>query len=184
MKNLELKAELRDPDLARMICKKLSASRIGVLRQTDTYFNVARGRLKKRESIAVERGVGSPEPIEYIFYERPNRVDPKISDYQIYTHEQVRERFGTQPIPLWLQVVKDRELFLYHSVRIHLDHVIDLGWFFEFEILVNEETDLTKAQETAEMLIATFRPALGEPISVSYADLMEQSHQAGEPDLG
>lgn len=77
LKNLELKAELRDPNLARLICKQLNASRIGKIRQTDTYYNVARGRLKRRESVAVQRCVGSPEPIEYIFMSVPTQSAPR-----------------------------------------------------------------------------------------------------------
>ena len=78
MKNFELKAELRDPNLARLICQKIGASKVIKLRQTDVYYNVARGRLKKRTSVAVDRAVGSPEPIEYIFYERENRTDARF----------------------------------------------------------------------------------------------------------
>ncbi len=175
MKNLELKAELRDPNLARLICKKIGASQVVKLRQTDTYYNVARGRLKKRTSIAVDRAVGCPEPIEYIFYERSNRVDAKISQYHIYTQAQVHERFGQSPLPVWLEVEKNRELFLYNSVRIHIDDVLDLGWYFEYEILVDDQTDMESAHELAADLKATFLPALGEPIATSYSDLLAQA---------
>lgn len=181
MKNLELKAELRDPNLARLICKQLKASRIGKIRQTDTYYNVARGRLKKRESIAVERGVGSPEPIEYIFYERPDTVSPKVSQYHLYTAEQVKERFGEQPLPVWLEVIKNRELYLYESTRIHIDDVIGLGWYFEYEILVDDRTNMDEANDLADRLRSTFLPALGEPIASSYSDLIAQSLESNEP---
>jgi predicted adenylyl cyclase CyaB len=176
MKNLEFKAELRDPNLARLICKKIGASPIVKLRQTDIYYNVARGRLKKRTSVAVDRAVGSPEPIEYIFYDRPNQVDSKVSEYHIYTQAQVQERFGQAPLPIWLEVEKNRELFLLNSTRIHIDDVIDLGWHFEFEILIDDSTDLEQANEHAAQLKATFLPALGEPIATSYSDLLAQ-HQ-------
>lgn len=174
MKNLEWKAELRDPNLARLICKKIGASPIGKIRQTDTYYNVSRGRLKKREAIAVERGIGSPEPIEYIFYERPNNTAPKVSDYTIYTHDEVLERFGQAPLPVWLTVTKVRELYLLDSTRIHIDDVHDLGWHFEFEIMMNSKKESDAAPAGAEELKSTFLPALGEPIQSSYADLLEQ----------
>lgn len=174
MKNYEYKAELRDPILARAICKQIGASRVVTLRQTDTYFNVARGRLKKRESVAVDRAVGSPEPVEYIFYERPDTVEPKVSQYHLFTAEQVRERFGQAPLPIWVIVEKTRELHLYRSVRIHLDQVVGLGWHFEFEILVDAKSDPEDVEQTATELRATFLPALGEPVAVSYADLLAQ----------
>ncbi|MEX0876321.1 MAG: CYTH domain-containing protein [Phycisphaerales bacterium] len=181
MKNLEYKAELRDPNLARLICKKIGAPLSTRIRQTDTYFNVTRGRLKRRESIAVDRAVGSPEPIEYIFYERPDRVDAKVSDYHLYTQQQVQERFGQRPLPIWIEVVKNRELYLYESARIHIDDVIDLGWHIEYEILIDERTDMEQAHDFAERLRSTFLPALGEPISSSYSDLLAQARNLTPP---
>ena len=49
MQNIEFKAELRDIDAARIQCTVLDARHIGQLRQTDTYFRMPDGRLKKRE---------------------------------------------------------------------------------------------------------------------------------------
>lgn len=177
MKNLEWKAELRDPNLARLICKQINASFIAKIRQTDTYYNVARGRLKKREAVAVERGIGSPEPVEYIFYERPDGVSARVSNYSIFTREQVEERFGKAELPVWLTVTKVRELFMLDSVRIHIDDVHELGWHFEFEVLMNNDRDIETAPQRAEMIRSTFLPALGEPIQCSYSDLLEQ-HQS------
>ncbi len=176
MKNLEWKAELRDPNLARMICSNINASYIAKIRQTDTYYNVSRGRLKKREAVAIERGIGSPEPVEYIFYERPDGVTARVSNYSLFTHEQVVERFGEAPLPVWLTVTKTRELYMLDSVRIHIDDVTDLGWHFEFEVLMNNDKDIETAPQRAEMIRSTFLPALGEPIQVSYSDLLQQHH--------
>ena len=50
MHNIEFKAELRDLIAARQQCKQLGASRMGILYQTDTYFRLAGGRLKRREA--------------------------------------------------------------------------------------------------------------------------------------
>ena len=49
MHNVEFKCELRDLPLARSILKAKGASFIGELRQTDTYYKISSGRLKKRE---------------------------------------------------------------------------------------------------------------------------------------
>ncbi|MFK7758416.1 MAG: CYTH domain-containing protein [Phycisphaerales bacterium] len=177
MQNLEWKSELRDPNLARLICQQINAQHVGKIRQKDTYYSVARGRLKKREAVAVERGIGSPEPVEYIFYERPNEVSPKISEYQIYTHEEVQERFGTNPLNEWIVISKVRELYLVDidgiHCRLHIDDVRELGWHFEFEILINSAQDGEGAQGVAQTLLSTFRPATGEPIRSSYCELME-----------
>lgn len=98
-----------------------------------------------------------------------------MSDYHLYTQQQVKERFGEQPLPVWLEVVKNRELYLYESTRIHIDDVIGLGWFFEYEILVDDRTDMAGVNELVDRLRSTFLPALGEPIACSYSDLVAQS---------
>ena len=174
MQNYEYKAELRDPQIARMICQKIGAPLAVRLRQTDTYYNIARGRLKKRQAIAIDRAVGSPEPVEYIFYDRPTTVTPKVSDFHLYTQAEVIERFGQAPLPEWLVVEKTREVYIWNNVRIHLDEVVDLGWFFEFEILVAGNEPEGQVEQTATELRATFAPALGEPIAGSYSDLLAQ----------
>lgn len=180
MQNYEYKAELRDPSLARMICKKINAPLTVRLRQTDTYYNISRGRLKKRESIAIDRAVGSPEPVEYIFYERPTRVSPKVSEFHLYSQAELVERYGQSPLPVWLVVEKTRELYMWNNVRIHLDEVIGLGWYFEFEILISGDEPEGQVERVAEEIRATFAPVLGEPIAGSYSDLIAQIMQIAD----
>jgi adenylate cyclase class IV len=152
MKNLEWKAELRDPNLARLICQKIGATKVAKIRQTDTYYNITRG---------------------------PDQVGPKVSEYSILSQEELHERFGQSSLPVWLVVTKVRELYLMGSTRIHIDDVHDLGWHFEFEILINSEEDADSAPDVAEQLRSTFLTALGEPIRSSYSQLLEQ-HQSIE----
>lgn len=174
MKNIEYKAELRDPDLARAIAREIGASLIVKVQQTDTYYSVATGRVKKREAVALDRAVATPEPVEYVVYERPNQIGPRASDYSILTEPEMRARFGEKPLPVWLTVGKIRELWMWRSVRIHLDKVDHLGSFFEIESLVREPTDEHHAALLAEQIRATFAPALGEPVGGSYSDLLAQ----------
>jgi len=168
VQNLEFKAELREPDLARAALRRLGASPVGVVKQVDTYYRVASGRLKKRET----EFDGSPEPAEIIHYERHDRALPKISKFDIYTEEQAAERFGTLPLPVWLTVSKTREIFMHSGVRIHLDEVDDLGRFLEFEALVTKTQNMAKCHELVGDLRQALGPTLGEPISVSYSDLL------------
>ncbi len=90
MHNIEFKAELRDLIAARQQCKLLGASRMGILRQTDTYFRLAEGRLKRREAPG--------EPTEWIFYHRRDIVRPRMSDYAILSDSQARRRWGSQSL--------------------------------------------------------------------------------------
>lgn len=164
MQNVEFKAELRDPDLARSICAALGALSVATIRQTDTYYRVPEGRLKRREVAG--------EPIEWIFYERADVAQPKVSRFAIYTEAEARERFAPHEKPVWAVVKKVRELLLLGEVRIHLDQVEGLGSFLEFEALVTSRQPLAKAQEKVAELRRALAPALGEPIASGYADLL------------
>ena len=185
MKNLEWKAELRDPNLARILCKHIGADFVSKIRQTDTYYNIARGRLKKRESVVVEDGgKETREPDQYVFYERADTITPKISSYALLTPDEMVSRFGTAPIPEWLVVTKTRELYLKDQARIHIDDVHELGWHFEFEIVLDEAVDEERAAEISTQLRATFDPAMGEAVRVSYSDLLAQARSLAPKDPG
>lgn len=169
MQNIEFKSELRDLETARTQCRLLDAKLVGTLHQSDTYFRLADGRLKRR--------VAEGEPIEWIFYHRPNKIRPRMSNFSILTEDQARRRWGTQNLKEWLTVIKTRELWMVDNVRIHLDVVEGLGTFIEFEAIVSKEADVQECHEKIGFLREEFGPILGEPISVSYSDLMakEQS---------
>lgn len=170
MHNVEYKAELRDLDLARSICRAIKASPIIVMDQVDTYYRIPSGRLKKRECPG--------EPTEYIFYDRPDRTRPKLSHFVIYSEQQALERFGVRPLPVWVVVRKRRELFMHGQVRIHLDTVEGLGRFLEFEALVSVAFNIARCHEAIENLKRSFAAVLGEPIACGYSDLL-----ANEPEL-
>ncbi len=172
MQNLEFKAELRDLPLARNICRALGAARVGVLNQTDTYFRVLSGRLKKREC--------EGDPVEYVFYDRQNHPRPRASSFVIYDETQARERFGAVPLPVWVIVRKIRELHILGNVRIHLDVVEHLGTFMEFEALISSSQTAAKCRAAIAALRESFFPVLGEPIGCSYADLLARETEIGE----
>ena len=79
MHNVEIKSELRDLTIARAICQSINATFILTFDQTDTYFKLPQGRLKRRET--------QGEPVEYVFYERADRAAPKLSKFAILSSE-------------------------------------------------------------------------------------------------
>lgn len=170
MQNIEYKAELRDLEAARVQCKVIDAHFIGVLEQTDTYYRLTDGRLKRRDA--------PREPTFWIYYHRPDRVSPRMSNYTILSDEQARARWGTQSLTKWLVVEKTRELWMLRNVRIHLDTVKDLGNFVEFEAIVGKRFDVKACHRAIDRLRNSFEPILGEPIAVSYSDLVAQSMEA------
>src|SRR5437667_12893452 len=72
--NVEIKAKVRDPSFIRNYLLQNGADFKGTDFQTDTYFNVPKGRLKLRE--------GNIET-NLIFYERNNEAGPKSSHVEL-----------------------------------------------------------------------------------------------------
>jgi len=169
MHNVEYKAELRDLPLARVLCAALGARKILDFDQVDTYFRVASGRLKKRETPG--------EPTEYVFYDRANRTTAKLSHFMIYSEEQALERFGREPLPVWVVVKKHRDLWMHGNTRIHLDEVEGLGTFMEFESLVSKDHNIARGHEAIAALRAHFLPVLGEAIDCSYSDMLSREEE-------
>jgi homotetrameric cytidine deaminase len=166
MRNVELKA--RDPDPARSLERALAlgADDQGEIRQRDTYFARARGRLKLREQ--------EPGEAELIAYSRPDERDARTSSYRrvpvseaAALREALDGAYGTL-----VTVMKRRRLLLWDGVRIHLDEVEGLGSHLEFEAVADPDSDLSAEREKLERL----RTALGiedaDLIATSYSDLL------------
>jgi adenylate cyclase, class 2 len=170
VQNVEIKVELRDPALARqiLITPSVGATWIMQLRQTDTYYKVPAGRLKKRESPG--------EPTEYIFYDRSDKPTARLSHFKIYSEAQAAERFGSTPLPVWAVVTKTRDLYMLGNVRIHLDEVEGLGAFLELEALVSPQHGVAACHEVVADLRAKLAPVLGETIACGYSDLIAIDH--------
>ena len=164
MHNVEFKAELRDYDLAKTICKTIGATEAEILNQVDTYFKVPSGRLKKREQ--------NGEPTEFIFYDRADKAEARLSHYVVYDEPTARQRFATDTLPVLVVVCKTRLLYLTGNIRIHLDRVEDLGKFLEIEAVVSRAHNVRDCHEKVHELRSKLKPALGEMLSVSYSDLL------------
>ncbi len=168
MENIEIKACYPDLPKAHSIAEKIGATFEGVLLQTDTYFNVANGRLKLRE-------INSKDG-ELIYYERPNQAGPKSSNYEICSIQDPAQLKATLALALGVLVVveKKRDLYLYEEVRIHLDSVASLGAFLEFEGVVEKAISRDVAQQKVEWLLTQFQIAPGDLIESSYSDMIER----------
>ncbi|MEM8835799.1 MAG: CYTH domain-containing protein [Planctomycetota bacterium] len=168
MQNVEFKCELRDIALARGILKRLGAHLVRTLRQRDTYYKVADGKLKRRESWGED---GHPEPTEYVFYHRVQRVGPKLSHFTLLSEEQALRRYGEREMPVLVELEKRREVWIWKSVHAHLDDVDDVGKFFEADVLVTPRQHIGICHRMIASLRESLAPALGEPVSPGYAEL-------------
>jgi homotetrameric cytidine deaminase len=161
-RNVELKALDPDPERSLAVCRELGAEDRGVLRQRDTYFRAREGRLKLREE--------EPGGAVLIQYDRPDGPQARESRYRLVpvpdpeaTLEALDAALGTLVV-----VSKERHLFLWDGVRIHLDRVEGLGSFVELEGVAPAESDLAAEQEK----VARLREALqiGQVLPDSYSD--------------
>jgi adenylate cyclase class 2 len=172
MRNVECKASDPYPGHSLELCIELGADDHGTIWQRDTYFDVARCRLKLRE----EQPGGRPHLIQYERADEPQERESRYRIVEVPDAARMRAALAVK-----VTVTKLRRLFLWRGVRIHLDRVERLGSFVELEAVAQETSDL--ASERA--LVAELRDALeiGDDrlVARGYADqlLSQDLHAPG-----
>ena len=168
MQNVELKARYPDLEAGRRIAGRLGADHVGRERQIDTYFTCPSGRLKLRES--------SRTGATLVWYARPDRPHAKVSHYLLADTADgpamvtlLREAFGQGVV-----VDKQRDLYLWQNVRIHLDEVSGLGRFLEFEAVVGPDDPPDQSRRKVDHLTGVFGIKPGDLLPGSYADMLTQ----------
>lgn len=162
-RNLEYKARVRELDSLEKVFRENGADFIEVLKQSDTYFRVSKGRLKIRET----RGKKS----ELIFYERDETSRAEMESlYEVLPlHDSSVKGFLSRALGVKVIVEKERRLLKLGNARIHLDKVKNLGKFLEFEVVTkgDDRGDI----ELLEDLKKIAAPFIEKEISSSYSDL-------------
>jgi predicted adenylyl cyclase CyaB len=171
-RNVELKVRLVDPETMLLRIQSFVAAPPHKLVQTDTFFNVAIGRMKLRE---FDDGSG-----ELICYERPDAVGPKVSEYvRVPTPDPVALRqVLTRSIGVRATVRKRRRVFLVGQTRIHLDDVEGLGSFMEFEIVLREGQSVAEGNQIVAELMNVLAVSPRDLIPEAYVDLLESATSA------
>ena len=164
--NVEIKAKCTDAAFIRNYLLKAGADFKGVDEQTDTYFNVANGRLKLREG-NIENNL--------IFYERSNQSGPKSSHFQLVKIEDANglKEVLTKSNGIKVVVKKRREIYYIKNVKFHIDEVPGLGSFVEIEagnILADLSSDQLKEQ--CSFYISQFGIKKEHMIEISYSDML------------
>lgn len=166
--NIEIKARVSDPEALLVTAKNLCGTEPEIIRQTDTFFQVAAGRLKVRE---FADGTG-----ELIFYQRPDAEGPKTSDYAIShtTDGAALRQLLTSALPVRGVVRKTRHLLLSGRTRIHLDKVQGLGSFMELEVVLEEGEDPASGEPEAAELMRKLGITPADLVRGAYIDLLEK----------
>jgi adenylate cyclase, class 2 len=169
IKIVEFKARVKDAVGAEEKFLSLQPSFKGEDRQTDTYFNVASGRLKLREG-NIENAL--------IWYDRPDDAGSKLSNVLLYRHapDASLKDVLTNANGIKVVVTKRRRIYFIDNVKFHFDEVEDLGRFIEVEAIdESAEPNLEKIRQQCDHYAKFFAIEPQEFISLSYSDLLLKS---------
>ncbi|MEI9945153.1 MAG: class IV adenylate cyclase [Chitinophagaceae bacterium] len=124
--NVEIKARCTNTEIVIKYLEENNAEYKGLDEQTDTYFNVAEGRLKLREG-NIENNL--------IWYQRNNQQGPKQSHFQLVKIDDAAgiKEVLTKSIGIKVVVKKKRDIYYIKNVKFHIDNVPGLGTFIEIE---------------------------------------------------
>jgi len=166
MQNLELKAHCPDLNEFRKRAEELNPHQKEILNQKDIYYETKSGRLKLR--------LINSQVAQLIHYFRPDQTENRISEYYIQNLEPAEsaEAFLDRIFTRWKVVEKTRYVYLYKNARIHLDSVLGLGNFVEFEIVGNNHDISQEDRNLYLYLKQFFRISPDQEIQGSYSDLM------------
>lgn len=164
--NFEFKAKTGNLDALEKRLLELNPIFIGEDKQTDTYFNVAKGRLKLREG-NIENAL--------IYYERQNVAGAKHSDILLYKHkpDQSLKDILIKIHGVKVIVNKIRRIYFIENVKFHFDTIKELGTFVEVEAIDNTgdigmETLKAQCVQYADL----FDIKSSDYVSLSYSDLI------------
>ncbi|MGC4036008.1 MAG: class IV adenylate cyclase [Chitinophagaceae bacterium] len=164
--NIEIKARCADTGFMRRYLLDHGAEFKGTDHQTDTYFNVAKGRLKLREG-NIENNL--------IYYERTNQAGPKSSHFDLVPIPEAEKLKAVLSKSLGVKVIvqKKREIYFITNVKFHIDEVPGLGNFAEIEAS-NKYADISKEQlqQQCDFYLAELKIKEEDLISLSYSDML------------
>jgi predicted adenylyl cyclase CyaB len=166
--NFEFKAKTTELNNLEKKFLDLAPEFIGEDYQTDTYFNVAKGRLKLREG-NIENSL--------ILYERKNTAGAKQSDVLLYKHdpEKTLKDILIKLHGIKVIVEKKRKIYFIDNVKFHFDTIADLGTFIEVEAIDKDGSlgiEILKEQASKYANFFSFKPS--DFIALSYSDLILQ----------
>jgi len=170
-RNVEIKAKVSGWERLVANVEVLADSGPEILDQTDTFYQVASGRLKLRQFANGDA--------ELIFYRRPTQTGPKLSEYQRVPVE------DAEGIGCWLTellgqrgvVRKIRHVYHLGQTRVHLDQVEGLGHdgtaghFMELEVVLREDQSPAEGEAIASDLLRRLEIPPTMLVEGAYIDL-------------
>lgn len=167
IKNHEFKARVDNLSAYEEKLLTLNPDFKGIDNQSDTYYNVSKGRLKLREG-NIENAL--------INYDRKNIAGSKLSEVILYRHTPdpalksiLEKQFGIRIV-----VKKTRKIYFLGNVKFHFDTVEGLGNFIEVEAADNNnEFTAGQISEQCNRYLNFFGIRQDQLIDRSYSDMLE-----------
>jgi len=166
-RNVEIKARARDFEKQSTIAERLSGGRAEYIVQVDTFFRVAKGRLKLR---VFENGTG-----ELIQYQRDDAFGPSLSSYvrSITNDPETLKEALANALGIRAVVRKTRKVYFIGQTRVHLDQVDNLGQFIELEVVLKPEEEQGHGIAIANRLIRDLGIDESDLVNSAYVDLLD-----------
>jgi predicted adenylyl cyclase CyaB len=163
MKNLEIKAKVKNLKDQEKLLKKLGAKFIEKGKQVDTYFVIPRGKLKLRKFNQTNG--------KLIFYKRNENSNQRWSNYFTFhiSEPDKLKNFLQQAFKIKVVIDKIRIFYRYRNARIHLDKVVGLNEFIEIEVEVKNGE--IQAKKLMRELLNYLKIPKKDFIKKSYSDL-------------
>jgi predicted adenylyl cyclase CyaB len=164
--NVEIKARARHPERLRALAEALADGPAQTLEQEDTFFRVARGRLKLR---VFAKGRG-----EMIYYERTDEAGVRPCHYVISRTAEPETLKAALAGALGVAGVvrKTRRLYLTGQTRIHLDEVEGLGHFLELEFVLRPGQSAKEGHAVVRELLCRLEVPPEDLLDRAYVDLL------------
>ncbi len=164
--NIEFKAKANNIERLEEKLLSLNPIFVGEDHQIDTYYNVAKGRLKLREG-NIENAL--------IWYERSDFAGAKQSDILLYKHapdvtlKQILEKLHGKKVV----VDKKRKIYFVDNVKFHFDSVEGLGSFVEVEAIDKDGSiGIEKLRTQCDQYAAFFEISKEDFMEFSYSDML------------
>lgn len=168
IKNVEFKARVHNWEELESLLLQFNPVHQGTDHQIDTYFAVAKGRLKLREG-NIENAL--------IQYDRENIAGSKASDIVLYQHvpNPALKAILTQQFGIKAIVDKQRKIYFIDNVKFHFDRVAQLGNFIEVEAIDTQNRfSLAELQAQCDHYFQLFQLTTEQLEANSYSDMMLQ----------
>ncbi|KAK4886451.1 hypothetical protein RN001_002722 [Aquatica leii] len=170
MRNIEIKAKVRDLTNLLSKAEHVSNSKGCIINQYDTFYKVPQGRLKLRK---FESGDS-----ELIFYERPDAEGPKMSSYEKCCIKSIETDALSNVLGKALgfdgTVKKTRHLFMVEKTRIHVDIVEGLGTFMELEVALGPNESIEEGEIIARLLMKKLGIDTEDLLAGAYSDMLKK----------